>query len=42
MLSRAKNVYELIVRLLAILELVKIGKLILLEDMKIRRFAHAS
>ncbi|MCD6550818.1 ScpA family protein [Thermotoga sp.] len=41
LLSRAKSVYELIVRLLAILELVKIGKLVLLEDMRIRRFAHA-
>ncbi|AIY85993.1 MULTISPECIES: ScpA family protein [unclassified Thermotoga] len=42
LLSRAENVYELIVRLLAILELVKIGKLILVGDNRIRRYTNAA
>lgn len=42
LLSRAENVYELIVRLLAILELVKIGKLILVGESRIRRYTNAA
>lgn len=42
LLSRAESLYELIVRLLAILELVKIGKLILVGENRIRRYTNAA
>ncbi|PLV59216.1 ScpA family protein [Thermotoga sp. KOL6] len=42
LLSKARNVYELIVRLLAVLELVRMGKLVLFEDMKVGRYVNES
>lgn len=41
-LSRSKSVYELAVRLLAILELLKLERLILLEDFRVRRKEHGT